>query len=1105
MIAVDRPDRPATVLPIEKEARKPWRTGRRRAGAMHSLVGFCLLLACLGSSWFAYQYSLVPQAKSFAPDWHGAQWIQANDGNAPTAYFRYATTLHTLPDNAFVEIAASQVFNLYVNGTLIGSSDTDINNYPRAYMYDISSSLVPGANVIAIRVDNLDSKLPFLRATIITSSGGVITYDETGAEWQATAQADLVYPQDTAFSQEMKAWTEQTFDAQQWPPARPAAQVSLSPLLLVNPLLYEQPFTTTWIAGSNAQDAYFSRQITLAGDFSTVWLRIAATGMTDVFINGYQVIALSEQPISIRQIVIRHGKPSEGYRYALSLGAYDVSSYLHPGVNTIAVHVLSPQAAETIKLPANPPPLEAEAALDLLTSDAQGHMRWLTLADGWNVARAAVPGWTTGGGAASAWTPAVPTGLPQGYDLIYLSQSNLLTSGQQVSQIIPAALILALILCCCAGVLLSWLLMSLFAARFLSRPRRFALETMSLAFLPALAIEGLLLALAKEPQIARPFPYTRFWGLLLLALVGVGYGLLWLHMRRGSIKRQTGGHKLLDSRLHLIPDGRPQGSPPRPTSTPAPTIQQGSSIITFRVLSWLKSHWGLVAILLVTMPMVCYNLGYESFWQDELDSYNVAQSITHTGLSFLPSGFYYPKAELYSYTLAFVMKVFGDQVGTLRMVSAVEYGLTVILLYYVGCYFFDRRVAILATVLLAFSTQELLWARQVRMYQQAELLTLLTLFLFYRALQERKRARRCYLAVGALLVTYLSHEETFIVLPGLVICVLLVSWIERKKGHRLPEILYNKHWWFAAGIGVSIIALQLLTVQLTHPPMLGTDLTTRPDVQLTTDNISYYFNIFFQSPDYPWLNTVLALLGSFWAMRSKNLRLQYIALFLIIGTLTLVFVFTMQSDRYFYPLSTFYFLMDAYALVKTLRAIWNFARTRRAHQRTAHTRPSLPLKLLMTLIAGPLCLSVLIAPMLPLISYNLLVSRVSGLPYYYHETNYAGTAQFMRQHLRKGDIVISVVADPLVLYYVGQSDYFFSIDRALFLLEQNGHIVDTYTGKIALINQADFNAVLSSHTRVWLISEGYKSQNELEKHFIIPADFHIVYTEYGIAVYLRGG
>lgn len=92
-----------------------------------------------------------------------------------------------------------------------------------------------------------------------------------------------------------------------------------------------------------------------------------------------------------------------------------------------------------------------------------------------------------------------------------------------------------------------------------------------------------------------------------------------------------------------------------------------------------------------------------------------------------------------------------------------------------------------------------------------------------------------------------------------------------------------------------------------------------------------------------------------------------------------------------------------------------------------------------------------------------------------------------------------------VFYYVGHVDSFFSIDRALFLLERDGHIVDTSLATPALLRQDDFQALLAAHTRVWIISDGGAYQAQVAKRFVFPSDFHIVFEGYASAVYLRSG
>jgi hypothetical protein len=227
---------------------------------IHWLAWTCLFLACLAASWFSYQYFLVPQPKSFVPDWQGAQWVQAADGNAPVAYFRYSTSLDVQPDSAFVTLAVSQVFSLYVNGNFIGTNQVDFTggDSPRAYMYDVTSALQIGVNVIALRVANVDKQTPAARLSFGITQGRIVYYHGTGDGWQATSQSAGAYPR---YTTKANPWAMTNFDASSWPPVQKVANPPISPMLLVNPLVYEQPIATSWMSAGNSHQAFFVRQV----------------------------------------------------------------------------------------------------------------------------------------------------------------------------------------------------------------------------------------------------------------------------------------------------------------------------------------------------------------------------------------------------------------------------------------------------------------------------------------------------------------------------------------------------------------------------------------------------------------------------------------------------------------------------------------------------------------------------------------------------------------------------------------------------------------------------------------------------------------------------
>jgi hypothetical protein len=257
------------------------------------------------------------------------------------------------------------------------------------------------------------------------------------------------------------------------------------------------------------------------------------------------------------------------------------------------------------------------------------------------------------------------------------------------------------------------------------------------------------------------------------------------------------------------------------------------------------------------------------------------------------------------------------------------------------------------------------------------------------------------------------------------------------------------------------------------------------------------------------VNSLLAILGCILAFTQKDRRARYSALFLITSSCTLIFVFTMQADRYYYPLLPTYYLLGAYAFWRVLEAFWHFARPYIALPvRTQQTQPGIALsrRIAIQSTVVLLCISVLILPMLPISNYNLFVSRTVGLPYRHHFADYDDVSLYMKAHLRKGDIVITVAPAVSILYYTGQVDYYFSIDRALFLFEHNGKLIETTSGASPMLNQSEFQNILSAHDRIWLVTDngGYQGGVTKNNRFAFPpTDFRRVYEGYGSAIYFR--
>src|SRR5579859_2351234 len=411
-----------------------------------------LLLASAGASWFIYQLALVPQPARFLPHWQGAQWLQAADGNAPLAYFRYTYHLNTLPDGAFVTVAANQTFEVYVNNAFVASNASEVTqgNDRRAYMYDILAMVQQGDNVIAISVTNLNQQTPALRATIGIVQGQQTTYYPSNWHWQATTQSSKANLRYTITGGQR--WTAVGFNSATWPQAGIAPVATLAPELPTHPALYERPLSNHWISAGSGHEAYFVRQIALPASQNGVWLRITATGPASIFINGNQITTWNGQVAILQQHISKYlsdQTTTSNYQNGLVLGIYDFTPYFHTGVNTLAVHVETPgNTTSQVGLAT----LSTALLADILSSDYQGHTTWFTQDTGWHASSQPVDGWKSGNAATLQWSAPFAIGRPGTIQAIYLPESN----SVRVSYVFPLLPFLLIVLSCLLAVGVVW-------------------------------------------------------------------------------------------------------------------------------------------------------------------------------------------------------------------------------------------------------------------------------------------------------------------------------------------------------------------------------------------------------------------------------------------------------------------------------------------------------------------------------------------------------------------------------------------------------------------------------------------------------------------------
>ena len=1039
-----------------------------------------LALAFATFNVFAYQTVLVPQVRDYQPSWHGARWITAQHADRPVAYFRKTVALPVPPTGAFVTVQASQAFTLYANGQLVDKSRDDFMSGATtlAYTYDVTALLQSGPNTIALCAVNFDEGAPIARAVFGVSYGDQAQTFPSDTSWVATDDPQLV-DAPCSITQHPK-WSRSSFADGVWQSAADVTgSLPADGVLHVSPAAVETPLPTAWLAAGPGEDAFFFRSLRLPA-VCDAWLRVASSGDAQIYVNGER---LADQPDRIRVDQNGHTLPSA---IILTASLYEVSPYLHAGANDLGVHVSTVGTDLKTGAPRTRP---AAALLDLLVTSCDGTTSRFAGDGSWLGSATAAPGWMKGGDAAARWSFAIPTSavmfLPAAKH--FAVQPSLVPATNRVS--IPggaaARVLLVTTLLLLAGLIATVGAQLVVRRGFGMRARLVpALDRVALALLPALALMLLLFVLNLEPLIPRPFPFTRLW----LAIVA-GTALAALALMLASAR-------LADA---IVPVRRALARHLRHLSpAPAPALPRWlASALPARLrarLSWQAAATAaaVVAMLLVGAYMVTYNLAYEVYWQDEVTSVYAAMGVLHGGVPRMLSGYIYEKAELFSYMLAGPIALFGTGPIATRALSVVEYLLSLALTYWIGRYFLGKRVGLLAMLLVVASPMALRWGREARMYQQAELTALIFVYLFYRAVQPGARVRYIYLSMLAVVVMYLSHEETFILLPAVVVYFLVtqrLTWVR------------NAHWWLAGCGAIAAILFQLYLTKATHPPVLGTDSTQQPLIAFSPENLDFYLRLLFDSRSLSHgtlaelgITSTFAVLAALGALFSSNRTLRYLSLFLSLPLIMLAFTFTLTSDRYIYPLLPVFAFLAAAAMSWMFDRVWFLARRRLG---AAGGRA------VVAAFALLLTLTVLAAQTPSMANFGLATSRTFGIAAHHRYPDYQRAGDYIRAHWQPGDILITISPAIDGAFYAERPSFLLYQSKALYLFEQNGHIVDTPTGSTVLLNGHDLDTVLATYHRIWLLSvPSYQCCGRTD-NFPLAGNFQLLFEGADTLVYLR--
>jgi len=178
----------------------------------------------------------------------------------------------------------------------------------------------------------------------------------------------------------------------------------------------------------------------------------------------------------------------------------------------------------------------------------------------------------------------------------------------------------------------------------------------------------------------------------------------------------------------------------------------------------------LFCIVLIGAFLRFYHLGTQSLWYDEafsvwISKLSVPQLVQATEVDVHPP-FYY--LLLHYWTM-----LFGTSESAVRLLSALFGILAIPMIYVVGRQLFNREAGLAAAIILAFSTFNIAYSQETRMYSLMVLLALISMYFFIRLLDGSNYALSIGYLLSTTLLIYTHIYGLFVVIAQNLFLVVL--------------------------------------------------------------------------------------------------------------------------------------------------------------------------------------------------------------------------------------------------------------------------------------------------------------------------------------------
>jgi 4-amino-4-deoxy-L-arabinose transferase-like glycosyltransferase len=513
-----------------------------------------------------------------------------------------------------------------------------------------------------------------------------------------------------------------------------------------------------------------------------------------------------------------------------------------------------------------------------------------------------------------------------------------------------------------------------------------------------------------------------------------------------------------------------------------PVLLVCSSITTLTLISWWRKQqiinlllpeglpslrqvwktWGqwflLVLIISIGFGLRVYQLGFIDLDTDENVSLDASRGILHTGAPAQTSGIWYTRGPFYQYLLALWLRIVGDSIVNARLLSALWGTATLVLVFLLARKVTGKAwIALLITAILAVDPFAIWYSRNIRFYAVLQFMSLLAFWSFFKGFIEQAGKLYQYIFFLTLTLTLLTQEVTISLLPCFLIG-FLCFYQKFRWSRDWSMLLSSLEMLVIFGFNGIVFSIICLT------PRVAISGTTGSFLQLRLFNITGLASRFFVGPDRIYtIYSCLFFLGFIYFMKRRDGKVIFLFSSVLINLISVTLTTYLLTERYTYPVYPLFILLAVYSgicivtsLSKVLESILDSLLPLRA----------IALAFIVLLLLGN------IEPARVLSGYQeAIVKRDTKL------------FEYIQTHRQPGDVVVS----PSITFAavnLGGLDYFLTgsgyLDAPYW---HDGRLVDRVAGGVVVSNLDQLNHVLEKSQRVWLHVDDLK-ENRFDSEMI---------------------